>query len=657
MIKQKVKYALFCLFCFTLTATLAFLISSNLKKTNAANVWDFKAGNIMSDAVMRDYTSMSQADIETFLRAKSNCYDTDLSKVSPTVDYFSQSWPYTWHIRDGHFVCMVDESFNGKSASQIIYEVSQRHHINPKVLIVLLQKEQGLVTDSFPNSVQYRSATGYGCSDSKPCEAEYYGFENQLNKAAELFDEVLSGGWSNYVVGWNYVHYYKDDYYKDGTYCGGSNVYIENLATAALYRYTPYQPNYDSLAVGYGSGAVCGAYGNRNFFLYYTDWFGSTQASRWMPMLDARYMVVENPTVKVYPDTSSLDGEWLTPGDRIKFNSKTTVYVNGEAIACLRSVEDTAKGISRCVLMPRLKEFIPEFTPIDEQDVYVAANYTCKLDLRRGNLVPSACYSNHEVLNIAATYNLDGIDYYITKDNYGTSNYYAVVAARTKPLVVNAMDRQNIYITANYTCKIDLKTGKLAAGAKCYTNHDILPVAATYTVADTNYYALEEDYGKNYYALLVARAKPIVISALDETTRLRVVSNTAKYLPGTNTKVQNIDGGVIIEFASKIVTSDGKVYYRTLSDTRNNKPQAISAEDLSEDLFADFVLPRNLVANRDTNAVDFIGSETCESIEKGNISYYVSKIFSGTEWFYRTQASKDSGSNCVVPASALSEVR
>ena len=56
-----------------------------------------------------------------------------------------------------------------------------------------------------------------------------------------------------------------------------SPVYIQNQATANLYYYTPYQPNAAALRAGYGEGDGCSAYGNRNFYQYFTDWFGSTQ--------------------------------------------------------------------------------------------------------------------------------------------------------------------------------------------------------------------------------------------------------------------------------------------------------------------------------------------------------------------------------------------
>ena len=224
---------------------------------------NFNPGNIMNDFVMSNYTSMTEAEIQAFLKSKNHCNDTNTSKAA--------RYPHLrYNIRDGHFVCMADEDFNGESAAHIIWQAAQDYRINPQVLIVLLQKEQGLVTDTWPNHIQYRSATGYGCPDTAPCDAQYYGLKNQIRMAARLFRTVLDGGWTNYPVGENYV------LYNPNRSCGGSVINIENRATSALYRYTPYQPNAGALAAGYGT-APCGAYGNRNFYLYFRDWFGSTQ--------------------------------------------------------------------------------------------------------------------------------------------------------------------------------------------------------------------------------------------------------------------------------------------------------------------------------------------------------------------------------------------
>lgn len=159
-----------------------------------------------------------------------------------------------------------------ESAAQIIHDASVTYNINPQALIVLLQKEQALVTDDWPWPIQYRSATGYGCPDSSVCNSQYYGFYNQVTNAAAQFRR-----YANYPNNYNYVpgpgNYVQ---YNPSTSCGGTYLNIQNQATASLYDYTPYQPNTSALAAGYGTGDSCGAYGNRNFWLYFNDWFGET---------------------------------------------------------------------------------------------------------------------------------------------------------------------------------------------------------------------------------------------------------------------------------------------------------------------------------------------------------------------------------------------
>ena len=245
----------------------------------AANLANFDAGYIMSDYQMGNYNSMSEADIQRFLTAKNPCNNTDYnSYVSMTNRYPG----YSWHWANGHFVCISEERFgdgevigSGDTAAHIIWQAAQDYRINPQVLIVLLQKEQGLITDTFPHNRQYRAATGYGCPDTAACSSQYYGFKNQVRKAAAMFRTVLDGGWTNYPLGWNYVQY------NPNSACGGSWINIRSLATSALYRYTPYQPNASALAAGYGTGDTCGAYGNRNFYNYFEDWFGGITWDGW----------------------------------------------------------------------------------------------------------------------------------------------------------------------------------------------------------------------------------------------------------------------------------------------------------------------------------------------------------------------------------------
>ena len=232
--------------------------------TNAANLKNFDPGNIISDSVMSNKNSMSVAQIQSFLDSKNACNNTNT--------YMAGWYPnLKYTIKNGKFACMAQDTFNGKSAAQIIWQVGQDYSINPQALLVLLEKEQGLVSDTWPNNTQYNTATGFGCPDTAACDSKYFGLENQLRQAASLFRTVMDGGWTNYPVGSTYVQY------NPNAACGGTVVNIQNRATSALYRYTPYQPNQSALNAGYGTGDGCGAYGNRNFWLFFTDWFGSTQ--------------------------------------------------------------------------------------------------------------------------------------------------------------------------------------------------------------------------------------------------------------------------------------------------------------------------------------------------------------------------------------------
>ena len=240
------------------------------EKVQAANLANFDPGYIISDYQMGNYTSMTEAEIQAFLTMKNPCDNTDYS----LYQRLSANKNYTWHWENGHFVCLSEEKFgdgevigSGDTAAHILWQAAQDYKINPQALIVLLQKETGLITDRIPNNGDYRKATGYGCPDTAPCSSQYYGFKNQVRRAAALFRTVLDGGWTNYPLGENYVQY------NPNAGCGGSVINIRSLATSALYRYTPYQPNAGALAAGYGT-APCGAYGNRNFYHYFEDWFG-----------------------------------------------------------------------------------------------------------------------------------------------------------------------------------------------------------------------------------------------------------------------------------------------------------------------------------------------------------------------------------------------
>jgi hypothetical protein len=291
-------------------------------KSSALSGSEFNAGRIIDDAVFYNATSMNTPQIQTFLNSKVPSCDTNGTQMYNATQTRAQ-WaaangrplpPYTCLkdysqniptiINGGSDLCKISIAGGVKTAAQIIYDVAQACSINPQVLIVLLQKEQSLITDTWPWPTQYQAATGYGCPDTAPCDAEFYGFFNQVYQAAKAFRRYEANPNSyNYKANRNNFVYYNPNL----SGCGGSNVFIQNQATASLYIYTPYQPNTAALNNLYGTGDSCSAYGNRNFWRMFNDWFGSTYA---FIKIGADFATVFNFEyyTATYPDIASAYG-------------------------------------------------------------------------------------------------------------------------------------------------------------------------------------------------------------------------------------------------------------------------------------------------------------------------------------------------------------
>jgi len=263
----------------------------------AAKATDFQAGRIIDDEVFYNSSAFGSAsEVQNFITQHTPACDTWGTQPSgygnlSRAEYAQriQGWP------GPPYVCLQnyyenpqtgETSFEkgggyfagGQSAAEIIYNAAKQYRINPQVLLVMLKKESPgpLFADSWPLKSQYKYAMGYGCPDSGPnysasCESSKAGFYKQVTLAAWQLryyaDNITQ---YNYQPGrWNYIQYSPDPN------CGGRNVYIENMATASLYIYTPYVPNQAALEA-YPGQASCGAYGNRNFFMMFNEWFGST---------------------------------------------------------------------------------------------------------------------------------------------------------------------------------------------------------------------------------------------------------------------------------------------------------------------------------------------------------------------------------------------
>lgn len=247
-------------------AVLAATLSAP-QQSQALSGSDFDPGQIISDAVFFNAQSMTPDQIQAFLVAKeSGC--TAANGMPCLKDYRENTWS---RPDAGVNRCTAYDGANGELASTIIWRVSQACQINPQVILATLQKEQGLVTNTAPTAGQYRSAMGYGCPDTAPCDSQFYGFYNQVYKAAWQFRTYTRS-----PSDWNFRPGVVNVPYNPNPACGSSAVNIQNQATANLYNYTPYQPNAAALANLSGVGNSCSAYGNRNFWVYFNTWFGNS---------------------------------------------------------------------------------------------------------------------------------------------------------------------------------------------------------------------------------------------------------------------------------------------------------------------------------------------------------------------------------------------
>lgn len=233
----------------------------------------FDPGNLISDEVFFTGSALSAGQIQTFLSSKvTKCAATD----GPAC---LRSYRQTTPNRPADAYCKAYGGVRNELASTIIGKVSKACGVSAKVLLVLLQKEQSLVTSTAPTERQYRSATGFACPDSAPCDEQYYGFFNQVYSAARQYKRYAVVD----AYSWFPVGVATNIQYHPNKSCGTQRVLIKNRATAGLYYYTPYVPNAAALANLNGNGDLsnpsapnCSSFGNRNFWRGFTEWFGST---------------------------------------------------------------------------------------------------------------------------------------------------------------------------------------------------------------------------------------------------------------------------------------------------------------------------------------------------------------------------------------------
>lgn len=165
-----------------------------------------------------------------------------------------------------------------RTAAELIWDASQASGLNPQVILVTLNKEQSLITghqNSTPEKFQRALdfSMGFGCPDSQPCGEIYRGFYSQLFGGYDTENNRYLGAAHSLMKSFNTpggrgpvfngsVAKVGDTITLPNTMgsfdgiASEQSVRIGNLATAALYRYTPHVFN-----------------GNYNFWRFFNMWF------------------------------------------------------------------------------------------------------------------------------------------------------------------------------------------------------------------------------------------------------------------------------------------------------------------------------------------------------------------------------------------------
>jgi hypothetical protein len=227
----------------TIFAMIIFLISTFLIYPPKAKAFQWYE-NLISDAEFTNSSSMSAQQIQNFL----------ISNGSGLANY---TIPADQVPGDPE-----NQPGTGQKAADFIYQNSQQFGINPKVILVTLQKEESLITTASPSSIRLEWALGYGYYAGSPCadpnNSNYTGgFGRQIYWASAFFRNRFDNVGGKQGPGLSHA----GDTIDIQTYswqAGNTSVYLSDRATALLYRYTPYIYN-----------------GNYNFYTLYNQWFGS----------------------------------------------------------------------------------------------------------------------------------------------------------------------------------------------------------------------------------------------------------------------------------------------------------------------------------------------------------------------------------------------
>lgn len=310
----------------------------------------FNPDKLIEDRVFKDTSTFSSAAaIQSFLQSKSSVLANTSPEFIAKLKEPSSSDLKT-KLEDPH------PSQNNRTAAELIYDAAKSSGLNPQVILVTLNKEQGLITarqdataDQLQRALDF--SMGFGCPDASGCGELYRGFYGQLfggvdsennrylGAAKSLMKSFTTPGGRGPLV--NGAVAKVGDRIRLGNTLGGyegvqaeQTVTLSNSATAALYRYTPHVFN-----------------GNYNFWRYFTTWFGGGSGNGLVKRSTKLYLIKEGKKFKILNfvakanrwsarDADKIssrelsgypDGGYLAPNDNtiIKVDDEYFVFIAG----------------------------------------------------------------------------------------------------------------------------------------------------------------------------------------------------------------------------------------------------------------------------------------------------------------------------------------
>jgi len=156
----------------------------------------FQKDYLISDHTLTNSNTMTVAQIQRFLDARGSC---------------------------------LAKPYRGSTPAQMIYNAAKKFGINPQVLLVRLQCEQGMISKKTATQKQLDWALGVGCYDSGNWNQNYKGLDKQIEFAAATYRRHFDNAQARLKSG-----------EKITMTIDGQSVRVKNAASYSFYKYCPH---------------------------------------------------------------------------------------------------------------------------------------------------------------------------------------------------------------------------------------------------------------------------------------------------------------------------------------------------------------------------------------------------------------------------------